>query len=352
MAERYLVLSMNNIERHLVVTLGFGGLLINTLPLWIGELAAHPAISDQFAGAAGSLALVLAAVGCGGLWRGYLERWALLALFVSLLLFALTAGVSPVMSTMACCGMGFSMGAVLSDAFRRGSDGKQQRLIAAATALGLVAALAAYFIIALTQMSIIWILAILSVVLFVSRPRADHHEKRTTTGATFDLAGLPYRFLPFFVMMGAYWAYLDVFAAQLLAAGQVELWLLGSLISGAIGSALAARVTADMRQMVLQLSLVLAAITGAATYMTTNPNIVGISILTNGFFLFLFFPLYLATAPDQAAKRMAAYLAGFALGGIFGAALIQLGGYTALAVVIAGSGLIGIMGVRQSQQDQ
>ncbi len=346
------MLLMNSIERHLVVTLGFGGLLINTLPLWIGELAAHPTMSDQFAGAAGSLALVLAAVGCGGLWRGYLERWALLALFVSLLLFALTAGVSPVMSTMACCGMGFSMGAVLADAFRLGTDGQPQRLIAAATALGLVAALVAYFIVALTQISIIWILVTLSVVLFVSRPRADHDAKRATTGATFDLAGLPYKFLPFFVMMGAYWAYLDVFATRPLGAGQVELWLLGSLISGAIGSALAARVTADTRQMVLKLSLFLAAMTGAATYVTTNPNMIGMGILTNGFFLFLFFPLYLTTVPDQAAKRMAAYLAGFALGGIVGAALIQLGGYTALAVVIAGSGLIGIMGVRQSQQDQ
>ncbi len=86
-----------------------------------------------------------------------------------------------------------------------------------------------------------------------------------------------------------------------------------------------------------------AAGSGAVTYAATAPWVIGVSILVNGFFLFLFFPLYLGSGhPTEAGARMANYLAGFALGGVFGAAIIGMSGFAALAMATALAGVIAL----------
>ena len=114
-------------------------------------------------------------------------------------------------------------------------------------------------------------------------------------------------------------------------------WLPGRL--DLIAGLLPSRYRLGMRT----LALLAAALTGAASYASPNLNLLGISILANGFFLFLFFPLYIASQEDQAPMAMAVYVLGFALGGLVGPFIVQLAAYQGLGLAIMVSGLIAMM---------
>lgn len=334
---------MANQDRDFVIILGFGGVLLNTLPLWLGHLVLHPMMSDQGAGVIGSVTLLLAASACGWINTRPFARWAWPVLMVSLLVFELTSGVSLATSVLACCAMGLSMGAALSAAFARiGNHENIQGLIATAMSLGLVMSLLVYLIVSLTPFTVLWVLLALAAFVFFAITKRPLDSSQITKRPALDLSGMPLRYMAFFVMMGAYWAFLELYGRRHLGVGNVELWLLGSLIASAVGSALAARVDATRFPAAMPICLALAAVTGAATYWTQSPGLIGASILANGFFLFLFFPLYLAFEPEQMPKRMALYLAGFAFGGVTGALFITIGGFGALSLAIALSGWIGI----------
>lgn len=332
--------------RSYVATLSFGGVLINTLPLWIGELGAHPAITDQIAGALGSLTLLLAAVGCGRSNSNVLVTWAWPALVVSILVLALTEGQSAILSAVACAMMGFFTGVSLSGVVKQQAEESNiSGRVAAAISIGLLIALLCYLIVAITPLPISWVLVLLAgamSVLTYPRPLQSHPLRPSAQWYQF---GPILWLMPFFVMMGAYWTYLDLFAVNVLARRQVEIVLLCSLITGAMGSALAGTLRSTMHAFVFPMSLVLAAIAGAMTYFGQSSTVIIVGILLNGFFLFLFFPLYLSATSSPMTVRLAIYLAGFAVGGIIGAAITAIGGYPGLSIAIALSGAVGLIGV-------
>ena len=94
-------------------------------------------------------------------------------------------------------------------------------------------------------------------------------------------------------------------------------------------------------------ALALAALTGALSYISPSRLLLGLNVLANGFFLFLYFPLYLSNCGSSdgadAPSRMAFYLFGFAGGGALGAGLLAIAGYGGLAAAIALAGGIGLM---------
>ena len=94
-------------------------------------------------------------------------------------------------------------------------------------------------------------------------------------------------------------------------------------------------------------ALLCAAISGAASYVAPTLTVLGVSVLANGLFLYLYFPLYLAEAgaPGRQANpgpRMAIYLLGFAFGGAVGAGILQLTGFPGIAIAIATTGVLGL----------
>lgn len=344
--------SMRSIKgQSFIATLGFGGVLINTLPLWIGELGAHPRISDPTAGALGSVTLLLAAYACLTPHPARLVKLAWPGLILSLVVFAVSAGASAGLSAVACCAMGFFVGVALSKEVsgpveQSGGAGA----VGAAMSIGLVLALVCYLVVATTEISALWLLALLAISLsFVRQPTRDGPGQIELYLRAELLAPFLW-YMPFFIMMGAYWTYLDLFAARALAREHLEIVLLCSLITGAIGSALAGIVGENLRPSVLLLSLLLAAATGAATYLGDYPGIITFSILANGLFLFLFFPLYLVEASHSMSIRLAIYLAGFAFGGIIGAAIVAMAGYAGLSVALLLSGVAGAAGALRSSR--
>ncbi len=333
-----------------LVALGFGGVLMNTLPLWIGEMAISSNVSDALAGAAGSVVLLLVAILCTILRSQRAAAWGGYTLVLSLLLFAFSVGSSKVLVLIACGGIGVSMGVVLSGAFAHLAQAEDpQGVISIAVTAGLIASLAAYLIVALTPISIQWVLVVFAVPVAIVCSAASENTDAHPDLDALDIAPLPKSLIPFFVMMGAYWAFLDVYGAQYMERQALELWLLGTLLTGAAGSAAAGLVPQSYRRRMMGVALGLAALTGALTYVGLTGIALGLAILANAFFLFLFVPLYLVESQTQMAQRMALYLASFAFGGGIGALLLNFGGYTALAAVTASTGLLAVPLLRQTR---
>lgn len=330
--------------------LSFGALLINTIPAWIAELAEARAVSEATAGALASLVLLSAAAACAlsSRARATVLVWgALAALPLSLGALAFSAYGSAAGAAVICVALGAALGVLSAIALAAASRlGALQQIIGRSLGVGLIAALFVFLANFQFGMRVLWMLLVIAVVLLPIAARLGQRpalapQSRATSGTSF-----PAWQLPFFVMMGAYWAFLEVYARALGGGldGALSIWLSGSLLSGALGSLVASftgnRATA-------QAALLCAALTGAVSYIAPSIGLLGLSIVANGFFLFLYFPLYLAGpgvdgAGENAVQRMAVYLLGFAAGGLIGAMVLKVAGFAGLATAIALSGIIGL----------
>ncbi|MBO9436950.1 hypothetical protein J7394_22325 [Ruegeria sp. R13_0] len=145
------------------------------------------------------------------------------------------------------------------------------------------------------------------------------------------------------MMMGAYWTFLELFGQTIGSAEAMSYWLLGSLLASAVGSWIAGVVPVFRTRIVRDVSLLAAGISGAASYVTSDMLALGLTILANGFALFLFFPLYLGLAGARATEAMAIYLFGFAFGGVAGALIVSLGGYYLLAATILVTAFVALL---------
>lgn len=336
-----------------IVVLGFGAALINTMPMWIAEIAKSHAFSDTFAGLMGGVILLAAALSCGiGASGRVLGLARVAAVLVPLCLVVFAVPVAPAytgLAVVASVCLGAAFGVLTAWALLEASVlGDLQRIISGAVSLGLMSALVIYLLIPLLGIRSLWALAVLSLSLVaaVGAEQAPVSHSPSGHGHPF-LREFPVLQFPFFVMMGAYWTYLELFASSLEVSGDLSLWLLGSLLTGVCGSLLAGRIGTGSGKYLRDVALLCAAMSGAISYIAPTITVLGISVLVNGFFLFLYFPLYLSAHSTQrrdtdSERRMAIYLLGFALGGVAGAGILQIGGFAGLAVAIAMAGLVGL----------
>lgn len=329
-------------SRSIVLTIGFGLVLINTMPVWIGDLAANARLSDTQAGGIGSLVLLSAAVACATARHAERAGLAKIGVPVCLVYLALSPPLNAVFTLVACCILGLAIGSLAGLATRGlGSLGTGLRVISTAMTVGLVVSLIVYLVLPVLGLSSFWVLAVISLGLLAApvqtSPTGHHVNWRSI------LADVPARYLPFFVLMGAYWTYLELFGGRFEDAQNLPFWLLASLVTGALGSILTSQVPANWRGRAQSLSMFAAALIGALSYVAPTLFLFGLTILLNGFALFLFFPLYLGTAGDRAPGAMAGYLLGFAIGGVAGAVLVHAAGYASLAAAILLSGIIGLL---------
>ncbi|WP_299648773.1 hypothetical protein [uncultured Tateyamaria sp.] len=329
-----------------IAVLCFGAVLINTLPIWVGVLGSYPALTKRMAGAFASLVLVSAALTCAGVGAAMLSRLARFLVVLALALIAFGQDAPAIVLAVGCVGLGGAIGHLTRQALgaiQASTEGL--KAISTALSLGLVVSLLLYLLVPSLDASPLVLLLVLSLPL-VLLP-GDAVPSDLGNPAFTHMLALPLRYIGFFVMMGAYWTFLDLFGGRFNDADAVNLWLLGSLLSGACGSLLAARIPERLRPRMQIIGVLIAATTGAASYVAADLSIFGVTIIANGFALFMFFPLYLQGAGKQMPQAMAGYLLGFATGGAVGAVVIQMGGYQTLAVVILLSGLLGLNPARR-----
>lgn len=315
---------------QILLPIALGAVVINTMPMWLAVLASGPNHSQTLAGGLGSCVLLAAAMACA--FRLPYLTLVMARIVVPLAFAVLAADVDkhPVVLLVTCLVLGLALGALTQNALVRMPTGNVLQGLGTALAIGLFVYLFVYLALPVIQLSPLWVLCALSLTLF--SVRLDSREANLISGS--GLSGLPLGYLPFFALMGAYWSFIEIYATSLGDNGSVVNWLLGSLLASAAASALSARIPPSLRQPVGHFALGAAALTGAASYWVVTPIVLGASIVANGFFLFLYFPLYLSSQEGHATDAMALYLLGFALGGLLGAAIIGIGGYTALALAI------------------
>ncbi|MDW3223940.1 MAG: hypothetical protein R8G34_13815 [Paracoccaceae bacterium] len=319
-----------------------GSVIINTMPVWVGNLSRNPEVGDGLAGAFASLVLFSAALTCAGLFQNavsYIARYALPLAFAALA-FGEHWHVTILAGT--CIGLGVSMGSLTQEALHaiRRSE-KSLTSIGLAMSIGLVVSLVFYLMLPLFDLSPFWFLFLLSLPIVALRgtPFVTDGAGHVSTGSI----RAPTKFIGFFVMMGAYWTFLELYGARFNNGDAVALWLLASLVSGACGSILAARLPGTWQSKAQKVGLSLAAASGAASYVAQDISVFGITILVNAFALFLFFPIYLQTAGERMPQAMAGYLVGFAAGGLAGAVLVKIGGYQLMALALLLSGFIALI---------
>ncbi|WP_152912658.1 hypothetical protein [Candidatus Rhodobacter oscarellae] len=325
----------------ILIPLGLGAIVINTMPVWLAELASHQQVSEPLAGGFGSLVLLAAAVACVGPISGRFDYAARLCIPVSFAILALGERL-PVIGLGLCCVL---LGLALGLATKRALRGLQKvesplELVSTALTFGLGVSFAIYLALFSFALNVMWILAGTSLILLLAR--SENASITVRRDQHLSSAGLPLRFVPFFVMMGAYWSFLELYGQSIGTQGGLALWLLFSLIAGAIGSFLAGRLPSRYGTGLQTFALLAAAVTGASSYVSPNLTLLGLSILANGFFLFLFFPLYISSHQDRAPAAMASYLLGFAFGGLAGALILQITGYPGLGLTILATGLVAI----------
>ncbi|MCG7625187.1 hypothetical protein [Epibacterium sp. Ofav1-8] len=335
-------------------TLAYGGVLINTMPIWLVRLGDKATADETLPGILATVILLATAAGCA-VGKVILAR-SLAAIAAALALIGLTvlAVVVDNMSqhTLVVAGGGF--GIVLGLLLRKTlvimlQTHDPPRLVAEGVSVGVLASavvLLADSIQGGGMLSFIAGLSIVPLCLAMARGRGlhAHTEVRYALERPWQHAS----FLVFFLGMGAYWAFLEAYA-EYIGLGSIGDWLLAGLMTSAMGAALASRLRSSIHRRMMLLSLLATAFSGGITYLATTPLTVGISICANGFFLFMFFPLYLGTGrADQAGPRLVVYLSGFALGGALGALAVVWGDFPGLAVVVAASGIMAAPAVLRS----
>lgn len=319
----------------------FGAVMVNTTPIWVGELARAHGFSDTYSGLHASLLLLCAAGTCAGIITFLKERWTTVLAVLALILLSAGSHFSGFAATVACGVLGLAIGSLSRAAFSELPENPQRVLmLSAALTVGLVLSLCVYLIVPLLGIGPFPVLAILGTLLIV--PRWEFSTSRPSLLSPNAVSGATLRMAPFFVMMGGYWTFLELFGQTIGSAEAMSYWLLGSLVVSAVGSWIAGMISPARTRLVRDLSLLAAAITGAMSYLATNMLVLGITILANGFALFLFFPLYLGLAGARATEAMAVYLLGFAFGGVAGALIIELGGYQFLSIAIFVTALVAL----------
>ncbi|MCK8483945.1 hypothetical protein MUY21_07840 [Aliiroseovarius sp. S2029] len=335
-----------------IVILGFGAALINTMPIWIAEISQAYALSDAAAGMHASVTLLAAALSCGiaASWRvaGLARGSAVLVPICLVVMAAPFASNSAGLALAASACLGAALGILTAKAlYEASSHAERHKIISTALSFGLMTALLIYLLLPMTDLKSLWILAVLSLSL-VAAGGSDSVSRQTSGRDGHSvLSDFPVLQFPFFVMMGAYWTYIELFASSLEAAGDLSLWLLGSLLMGVLGSLIAGKLGATSGRYLPNTALLCAAMSGAVSYLAPTFAVLGVSVLANGFFLYLYFPLYLAgrgtnNGRSTSERKMAIYLLGFALGGAAGAGLLHIAGFIGLAIAIAMAGLMGV----------
>lgn len=329
-------------QLSILMPLGLGAIVINTMPVWLAVLADHPQVSEPLAGGLGSLVLLTVAAACVVpvyVKAGLPLRLCTTAAFSFL---AFGAGMPIAGLVLTCILLGLALGLVTKWALLAlQQEDEPLKHVSLALSFGLIISFAIYLVLSAYSLNIMWLLAAISASLLIAPlERAPNAANRQLRGSA---TGLPLGYFPFFIMMGAYWSFLELYGQSIGAHDGLAFWLLVSLVTGAIGSFLAGLLPSRHRRQVQTFALLAAALTGAASYISPNLNLLGLSILANGFFLFLFFPLYIASYQDQAPTAMAGYLLGFAFGGLVGALILQLTGYPGLGLTILASGLIAML---------
>ncbi len=311
----------------------FGAVLLNTVPIWVGALARAHGLSDTVSGLHASLLLLSSASTCAGLIPFLNARSSTVLAIFALIILSAGSLLSVFVATAACGALGLALGALSRGALSSVSQEPQRvRMLSVALTIGLVLSLCVYLVTPLLWVGPFPVLTVLAVILFV--PRWEGSTSGPPLRSALVFSGGTLRMVPFFVMMGAYWTFLELFGQSIGSAEAMSYWLLGSLVASAVGSGVAGVVSAAGTRIVRDVSLLIAAISGAASYVASDMLVLGLTILANGFALFLFFPLYLGLAGARATEAMAIYLLGFAFGGIAGALIVSLGGYNLLAATI------------------
>lgn len=283
-----------------VGTLGYGGVLINTMPIWLVWITAISDAGEALPGVLASVVLLTAAAGCGfgnRVMRNDLLRVTafLVMLIPALGVFSGTIAPAVLLSAGALFGLAFGLLLYLSLRVLLAID-ESARAIGDTLADALVVSLTVLLIVTAYPHAILPILSALSLIpAAIAIVGRVSKGTEPSDGTLLRLGWHSLRFLGFFIAMGAYWAFLEVHADQR-ALGPISAWLFGGLLASAAGAALAACVPSRSRKRVMLLSMLSAAVSGGATYATAVPSIVGTSIRANGFFLFVFFPLYLGAA--------------------------------------------------------
>ncbi|WP_299886662.1 hypothetical protein [uncultured Ruegeria sp.] len=334
---------MPGIEQlSILMPISFGAVIINTMPIWLAELADHRQVSEPLAGGLGSLVLLTAAVACAVPARRKAGLFVRLCIPMALLVLALGERLSIIFIGLTCILLGAAFGFVTKRALHAlQQEGDPLKLVSAALSIGLGFSFVIYLVLSASSLRVLWILVTASVCLLLVRPqntpktiRCQRHE------STIDL---PLGYVPFFIMMGAYWSFLELYGQSISPQGGMATWLLFSLVTGAIGSFVAGLIPPRHWRRVQAIALLAAVLTGAASYIAPHMDFLGFTIVANGFFLFLFFPIYIASRQDRAPMAMASYLLGFAFGGLVGAFVLQIAGYPGLGLAILASGFIAVL---------
>lgn len=323
--------------------IAFGAVLLNTMPIWLAEMAGIAGIGTGATGLLASLILLVSAVAChghlgarsAGIWQVCV---AALVAGLGLLAAIGSAPAWAVFGTGAI--IGAALGTLMAGALAELSATPDPTTsIGRAVGVALLVSLLCLVLVPVLGGRIVPVLALgfLALAPFVWRPADTAAGPVPRLSRSLAMSHL--HLLPFFVAMGGYWAYLEVFA-QNRGLGAIVGWLAVSLVVSAAGSALAGVVAPKNRGAVASGALVLAALSGGLTYLAFTGPLFGLALLINAFFLFLFLPLYLGAPSPRGGRlvmpmRMATYLLGFALGGMAAAAIVATAGFTALALAIA-----------------
>ncbi|WP_170766241.1 hypothetical protein [Ruegeria lacuscaerulensis] len=316
--------------------------VLNTMPIWLAELAEKSGISDVAVGLLASVVMLCSAVGCaiGADTRNKaLLRGAGIVAFSGITGAATVQGISTAVLFVGAGGVGLAFGVVLALPLSRSfTEAKVLRTIGIGMAIGCAASFILLVVVHVAEWSLLTFLALLSaiqIILLFRKMPAQNYRNNGHFDWKRDIS-----LLPFFICMGAYWAFLEVFSAEQ-DLGSLSAWLAASLLLSGLGSCLAGIVPNRLGLRAKIIGLLLAAFAGGLTYLSKTEFLVGMTILLNAFGLFLFFPLYLDRT-DTPAAGMARYLLCFALGGVIGSLAIAVGGYTALAAAVVLSGLIAV----------
>ncbi|MDP5217355.1 hypothetical protein Q5Y75_09025 [Ruegeria sp. 2205SS24-7] len=333
-----------------IFILAFAVTILNTMPIWLAELAFKSGGSEVAVGLLASAVLVSAALGClfgSSAMRPLLLRSAGGVVCGGLAGAAIAQTIAPPVLFAGACVVGLLQGIVLALSLsRKHSEAAMLRMIGNGIAIGCVTSfvlLAGTFAAGLPILPLLAALAGAQALLLQQQPPplpGNGNTQRLDWARDLIL-------LPFFICMGAYWTFLEIFAAEQ-ELGGLSGWLAASLLLSAIGSFLAGATPDRITSHARIAGLLLAGFAGCLTYLSQTEMLLGASILINAFGLFLFFPLYLDRT-DAPAAGMARYLLGFALGGGAGSLAIALGGYPALGVTVAASGLIALPALRRSR---
>ena len=322
-----------------------GSILINTLPVWLEELANRYALSPDHAGVLATLVLLGSGAACWA--RSVLRHWAIdlasAVLAVVLPVLALHASQLALGSVLAAgLVFGAALGVVLGRSFSAAFAGPDAlKTISISLTVALLVSLVIVLVSAGLRLAAIGQIALCAagycgvLLLLVWRPPSGGQ-------AGMDYNWMPdwrtLLYLPFFIAMGGFWAFVEIYG-NAHAIAHIKEVLAASYVVSALGSGCVVLIKRERGAFWLMMSLVLTAGAGGLAYLTVSFPVFAAMFLINSFFLFVFFPLYVSDdASSQKSSnppaRVGLYLFGFAIGGAMAGVVIAQLGYSAFAALI------------------